>query len=280
MSWVRFFYILFLLVNSTSIFGFAVFGLHPEFLAKWSWAPPIFASSYPFFAQIQILLAFAVLAAKLTGEVGRRWLLAFGLVFILSAISELMGTTYGIPFGKYAYTELLGFKILDRVPYLIPVSWFFMALPSFMVAHRALARFSGRVARIIVGAILLLSWDLTLDPAMSFLTPFWLWDDVNGVFYGMPLGNLAGWFVTGLVIMGVFELLQVQKWAGLVSPAWWQGYYLANLMLPLGMCFAAGLWDAISITVVVLTPCVLSEMWTRKRGLSRPEWNPAASQSR
>ncbi len=270
MSTVVALYLVFLFVNATSIFGFAVFGLHPEFLAKWSWAPPIFASSYPFFAQLQIALAFAVLAAQLTKGVGRRWIPAFILVFLLSAGSELMGTTYGIPFGKYAYTELLGWKLFDRVPLLIPVSWFFMALPSFMVGHRALSGFSSPLSRILAGAVLLLTWDLTLDPAMSFLTPFWLWDDVNGVFYGMPLGNLAGWFVTGIVIMLVFELLQVQRWAGMIKPSWWQGYYLANLMLPLGMCMAAGLWDAISITVVVLGPCLVSERILRKRGPARP----------
>src|SRR5688572_12996481 len=42
--------------------------------------------------------------------------------FVLSLSSELFGTGTGWPFGNYEYTAFLGYKVLDRVPYTIPLS--------------------------------------------------------------------------------------------------------------------------------------------------------------
>ena len=42
----------------------------------------------------------------------------------------------GWVYGPYHYTDQLGPKFLGLVPYLIPVAWFMMSYPSFVIADR------------------------------------------------------------------------------------------------------------------------------------------------
>jgi uncharacterized membrane protein len=48
-----------------------------------------------------------------------------------------------------------------------------------------------------LASFVLLSWDLSLDPAMSYATRYWIWGS-TGAYYGMPWLNLFGWYVTGI----------------------------------------------------------------------------------
>jgi len=59
--------------------------------------------------------------------------------------------------------------------------------------------------------------------------------------------------VTGVALMSVLAALRAESWTVRVSPRWWAGFYGANLVLPLGMCAAAGLWGAVAATLFVLT---------------------------
>jgi uncharacterized membrane protein len=239
-------------INLISVFGFVVFTLNPSTLSRWPWAPGIYTVSYLFFSQAQIVTAFLAMVIALFKYARGQWLVSFVCLTVLSAASELLGTTYGIPFGPYAYTHLLGPKLFGHVPYLIPLSWFFMALPSFWLAHQVLRLPNPRsmVLRVLLASLLLLSWDLTLDPAMSFLTPFWVWGE-PGYYYGMPLSNLVGWFVTGLVLMSVLEVLDAIRWLQNLPGGFLSLFYLINLFLPFSMAVFAGLFGAVLVTVAV-----------------------------
>jgi uncharacterized membrane protein len=220
--------------------GYASFGVNPQLLARYPSAAPFYGRAFGFFAVAHVWLFWAGLAAILLLRTGLRWIPAFVAVYVISLGSELMGTTYGIPFGEYRYTPLLGAMWLDRVPVTIPLSWFSMALPAFVIAG---VRTSG-AWRIVLGSFLLLAWDLSLDPAMSHATPYWLWGE-TGAYYGMPLLNLAGWYVTGIALMAALAGLGAGRWAARIPLRWWVLYYAANLLLPLGMVVAAGLWGAV-----------------------------------
>jgi len=125
--------------GSAAVAGYAVFGRDPSRLADASsWAVRFYGHSFRFFAQGHVLLAGLVLVVHLWRYAGGRWLAAFGLVYGLSLGAELLGTAYGVPFGPYRYTDLLGAKWLGLVPLLIPLSWFSMAIPSYALAGRAL----------------------------------------------------------------------------------------------------------------------------------------------
>lgn len=254
-----------------AVAGYGVFALHPERLVT-PMAARFYGISFQFFAQIHIVLAALALGWVMVGRLGARWLPALGVVGLVSFLSEHIGTGYGIPFGSYGYTGLLGVRVGPRVPVLIPVSWFLMSLPSWVVAQRALP--TQRVRRIALAALFLVAWDLALDPAMSFLTPYWRWAE-TGSYYGMPWINLLGWYVTGLVIMSALDALGVRLGLNTLPARWMSAYYGLVLLMPLGMVAAAGLWPAVLATLMGVGLCA----FLARKGLATgPEHDPSSTE--
>ena len=255
------------LFTAVSVVGYATFGLNPQLIARYPQVSGIYGVSFRFFAQGQVWIAWAALALFLTLHVRARWIPAFCALYLVSLGSELLGTTAGIPFGEYHYTGNLGIRWLGHVPVVIPLSWFFMALPSYAFArvvspHRA-------APRVLLASFLLLSWDLALDPAMSHATAYWVWAS-PGAYYGMPWLNLFGWYVTGVALMAVLAGLRADGWVARLPLGWLAGFYAANLLLPVGMSAAAGLWGAVAATVAALGAAALLARALAPRGATRP----------
>jgi len=258
-----------------SIFGYGKFALHPENLPSTGIALRLYSISFQFFAQLHILIAFTVLATVLVRYTGIRWTAGLAAIYVLSFVSEHVGTGYGIPFGGYSYTGLLGIRIGPRVPVLIPLSWFLMSMPGWVVARSVFPdRQAGRLGRIVLGSWGLVLWDLALDPAMSFLAPYWQWAE-TGPYYGMPWSNLLGWFVTGVVLMAALEA--TASWARYdrLPARWMAGFYALVLTLPLGMLAAAGAWLAVGTTLIAAAGTVGGIALLRRRE-GVPEATPSA----
>lgn len=238
-----------------AVAGFAVFGLRPQLLQYVPSLGPVYAAAFPFFGQAHVWLCAAVLFLFLVRHVRGAWLLSFVVVYAASLFSELAGTTRGVPFGAYAYSSLLGPKWLGHVPVIIPLSWFIMVVPSYALARHAFPGRSLRWTRVLFAAVLLAAWDLSLDPAMSYLTGYWAWKQ-PGPFYGMPLMNLFGWMLTGAVLMVLMEATGADRWVRWLSVRWMGVYYGIVLLMPFGMVVAGGLWGAAAATVVVLAAAV------------------------
>ncbi|MEJ2205833.1 MAG: carotenoid biosynthesis protein [Gemmatimonadota bacterium] len=264
--------------TALSVGGYWNFALHPERLPETELAARFFTISFQFFAQLHILVAFVALAVVLVGRLKGRWIPAFAAVYALSFLSEHLGTGYGVPFGGYGYTGLLGWKLGGRVPALIPVSWFLMALASWTIARAAVPERMRWPMRITLATGWLVAWDLALDPAMSFLTPYWMWDDA-GPYYGMPWVNLAGWSLTGMVLMSVLEVLAPRLGMEELPTSWMATYYGLVVALPLGMVIAAGLWPAVGVTLVGLGLCLgLTRAAVRKDTSMQPRRTSRAPQ--
>jgi len=261
-----------------AVLGYGIYGLHPERLAGSELALRFYPVSFQLFAQLHILVCAAVLFAALYRELRLSWVPALVAVALLSFTAEHIGTGYGFPFGGYGYTGLLGLKVGGRVPALIPVSWFLMALPSWIIARHAFPEAGQRARRVLLGAFWLVTWDLALDPAMSFLTPFWVWEEA-GPYYGMPLVNLLGWLTTGLVLMWTLDRLSDRIPLQALEARWAFGYYLAVLSMPLGMLAAAGAWGAVAVTTLGVGACAVFTWSTETRralGWSSPPSPEAA----
>lgn len=241
-----------LVFTVVAVGGYWNFALHPERLPLTPTAIRFYAVSFALFARGHIILAVATLAIFLVRRVGIRWIPAALVISALAFLAEYVGTGTGFPFGDYGYMGLLGFKLLGRVPVLIPVSWFLMALPSWAVTRAWIP--GRRGLRIAVGAAWLAAWDLALDPAMSHLTPYWRWD-VPGAYYGMPWFNLLGWYGTGLVLVAVMDVLGHRAGLDRLPVRWLASYYVVLLLMPLGMVAAAGLGWAVFATLVGLSVC-------------------------
>lgn len=193
------------------------------------------------------------------------WRRATGLFAAGAGIAlgaELIGTSSGFPFGDYAYTSLLGYRILGRVPFPIPISWFYMLYCALAMCSRVLpARNDGRTRWMwaAASAAMLTAWDVAMDPAMV-QTAHWVWQQ-PGAFYGMPLTNWIGWFGTGLLIARVMLAVVpptrvVERHAGEWLPL---VLYAANGVMPVAICLRDGLWWAGALgTLAMATPLVLA----------------------
>ena len=257
-----------------SVFGFKFFTLNPELLAKFDWAMQLYPYSYKAFAQAQILTGFLATAVLLVARAMSLWIKAFVGVYALSFFSEFSGTSWGLPFGHYVYTDLLGFKLLGKVPWLIPMSWFFMGFASYRLTvgllgpSGTIARFPAALIRCLIATAVLLLWDVTLDPAMSKTTPFWIWEQ-EGSYYGMPALNIFGWAVTGLAIMTVFEWGFGAVRAKHVPIRFFLALYATNLILPLGLLAAVGAWAPLGLTLAMGWLLVRIGRWVGWRALPR-----------
>lgn len=234
-----------------ALVGYGVFAARPGLVPMdRPWMVQFYQHSFEFMAQGHIVVALLALALALFRAARFRWVTSFIAVGTLAFLSEWIGTGYGLPFGPYSYTGLLGYRIGGRVPWSIPPSWFVMALPAYLIAARRVG--AGSLAkRLLFGAALLTIWDLALDPAMSYLTAYWRWEEA-GMYYGMPAINLLGWFVTGLLLMGVFELTKALSWSRTLSTRWLVLFYGLVLAMPMGMCALAGAWGAVLATTAAL----------------------------
>jgi putative membrane protein len=124
-----------------------------------------------------------------------------------AVVFESVGLATGFPYGEYTYSDDLGPTLLG-VPFLVPLAWLMMAWPSWLLAHR-LTRGGRRAARVGVAAAVFAAWDVVLDPQMV-QAGYWTWAHPQPSLPGIetvPLTNLAGWLLAGLVLMTLLDLL-------------------------------------------------------------------------
>lgn len=100
-----------------AIAGYGIFALNPGLIPDSDSARAFFGEAFRIFARGHIILAALVLATPLVLRTGVQWVPAFVGVFLLSFLSEFVGTGYGFPFSGYEYTSLLGLKLGGRVPW-------------------------------------------------------------------------------------------------------------------------------------------------------------------
>lgn len=184
----------------------------------------------------------------------RPTIIVAAIAFFLSLGAELLGTYTGLPFGVYYYTQALGYKILDLVPYNIPTSWFYMLVACFAICARLLPAKDDATSRwwwALNCGLLLTAWDVVMDPAMV-KTAHWLWNvpDLSGapawqrfigepIFYGMPITNWLGWLLTGIVVSrAMLMVVPPTTWArGLAAHRFPLYLYAVNGLLAFAICF-------------------------------------------
>ena len=243
-----------LLLAHVILVGFATLALvtivlapTPPSLMNSPYAADVYAIANRYSGPLYVVLGALAVLAHATGALGGgRALAMLGAAFAISLVAELVGTGTGVPFGEYAYTPMLGYQLGGRVPFPIPLSWFYMLYGCLAMCGRLLPARDDvrtRLAWAGVAGVMLTAWDISLDPAMSFATKHWYWIQ-EGPFYGMPWVNFAGWLLTGSVV--AFAMLLVvppSRFASRVSPASLPILvYAANGVMPLAMVARAGLW--------------------------------------
>jgi len=147
-------------------------------------------------------------AAVTHAGISRGWRTGVGVLLLVAGTAvlvEAIGLATGYPYGEYRYGDVLGPRLLG-VPFLVPLAWLMMAWPSWVLAARLARR---PVARVAVAAAVFAAWDVVLDPQMV-QAGYWTWAHPRPGLPGIdtvPLTNLGGWLLAGLLLMALLEVL-------------------------------------------------------------------------
>ena len=125
----------------------------------------------------------------------RRTLFHVASVVLFAWAVEYLGSSTGIPFGRYSYTDQLQPQLFG-VPLLIPCAWLMMMPPSWAAAYSIVQK--RNAVFVLVSALAFTAWDLFLDPQMVHWG-LWTWDQPSG-YFGIPWTNFAGWLLAAAIL--------------------------------------------------------------------------------
>ncbi len=141
------------------------------------------------FVSVLLLLVYAIASAAILGS--GRSIVFFAVSALIGSLMELISIHTGYPFGSYSYTDALGPK-LGPIPVFIPLLWSSLSFFSM----EAFGPFWMPLAMVFL--------DLSFDPRFSGV--LWIWS-VPTQYYGDPISNFLGWFVTSAIISVVVVFL-------------------------------------------------------------------------
>lgn len=219
----------------------------PDGLLK-KYSPALVASS---------MIAFVILHGS--HQWGRRRVFSFAItIFCVGWIFETIGISTGFPFGNYSYGENM-WPFFGHVPVAVMPAYWVMAYVCWSLALLLRRRIDGPMDRNflmsvpIIGAALMVVWDLSMDPLRAIAEQRWHWHD-GGPYFGVPLSNFIGWFFVTWLMFQIFALLVLRS--GLNAPSriavdnrkYWLSVPLMYLAFPmeylLNPVFASALGNA------------------------------------
>lgn len=115
---------------------------------------------------------------------------------------EYLSITYGVPYGFFTYSDVLGQKVFGLVPWTVFFGWTPLVIGAVAIADRAV---HGRMRQLLAASLLLVLFDLVFDPVAVALG-FWAWN-TPGPYFGIPYINFVGWLLTGYI--GSFLLTRI-----------------------------------------------------------------------
>ncbi len=176
-----------------------------------------------------LMMAFFLVSIILSLRVWRgAWILPLS-GSLIGYISEYLGVNYGFPFGHYEYEAFKGVALLN-VPIPIAVAWGMYLYTCYLAA----SPYASGIRRLVLSAFLMVVLDLAVDPVMVELG-IWRWEHV-GPWFGVPISNFVGWFVTSLIALLVYRALAAQRDLKREDTVEWSFIpYLASFLPILGM---------------------------------------------
>jgi uncharacterized membrane protein len=130
------------------------------------------------------------------------------VIFAVSWCLESLSILIGFPFGNYHYT---GTGMIGEVPWIIMPAYLGTGYLSWILSHilsgKLTPKIEGKQMVVIpfVAAFVMVMWDVVMDPILSTVQGEWVWED-GGYYFGVPLTNYFGWFLTVFLIYLIFAV--------------------------------------------------------------------------
>ena len=151
----------------------------------------------PYFVLIGVFVMRLPLISGLAPLIDRKAGIALFVLISYTYAIEYVGATTGLPYGEFSYVVSLGPMLFGTIPYALPLFFIPLVVNSYLLTVLLLGERARNTAiRLPVVAAMVVAIDLVLDPAAVALG-FWTFAD--GVFYGVPAVNYAGWILSAVV---------------------------------------------------------------------------------
>lgn len=189
-------------------------------------APLVRLPSFP--GGLDVLTVFLMLFSLCHAAYALGWRHALVFFVLTAGISwayEQVGVETGLIYGRYHYTDVLGAKI-GHVPVLIPLAWFMMIYPSYIIANLIAGGPAvgsrGSLGRVVwlalLSAMVMTAWDLVIDPILSGpAVRAWVWEE-GGPYFGIPAQNTIGWMLTTFTVYMLYRLYERRRGSQPVGP--------------------------------------------------------------
>jgi len=137
--------------------------------------------------------------------------LFFALTCLCTAtVTESLSLRIGFPFGHYHFTRVMGPQVLG-LPFLLVLAYLGIGYCSWILGILILG-IRGRpvvgyrtFALPMVASFIMLAWDLSMEADWSTVDRAWIWRD-GGLYFGVPLSNFFGWYLTAYLFFQAFAL--------------------------------------------------------------------------
>jgi len=141
----------------------------------------------------------------------RKGILIFAALCVgCGTLAESIGLRTGFPFGHYYFTSVMGPEVFE-LPALLALAYLGIGYVAWILALLILG-YSGKSLhgiRVLVlpllASLIMVAWDLSMDPSWSMIDRAWIWQD-GGAYFGVPVSNFLGWFLTAYFYYQAFTL--------------------------------------------------------------------------
>jgi uncharacterized membrane protein len=175
----------------------------------------VFPSHLPMLAVVILHVAPPALFAFLHGALRyglRNISVFFALCLAVGFASEVVGVLTGFPFGPYYFAGLMGPKIFG-VPVFLGLAYTGMGYLSWTLAMLilgedsadSLAESKNILTAPLIASFIMVAWDLAMEPVWSTVLRAWTWT-TGGPYFGVPLSNFLGWYLTVYIFFQLFAL--------------------------------------------------------------------------
>jgi putative membrane protein len=175
---------------------------------------------------------------------GRQLFLFVLLVFMVGWFFETVSVMTGFPFGDYHYTGIMA-PFLGHVPVSVMPAYCVMGYASWSLARLLLSHTDAATDTVfrfgvpVIAAMLMVVWDLSMDPLRATVEGRWVWLD-GGPHFGVPVANFFGWALVTWIMFQLFALVVAARPEQPARPLPAGGRRLYWLSVPLAWTAFAG----------------------------------------